>query len=51
MTDIKRNCKDCGKEFIITEDNQKWFKENALHLPVRCEDCRKQRKAKRNGGK
>lgn len=52
MADIKRTCKDCGKEFTITEDNQKWFKELELHFPVRCDDCINEELAEReNGGK
>ena len=45
MADITRVCKDCGVEFVITEQNQKWFEDHGLQLPVRCPDCRKKRKA------
>jgi predicted RNA-binding Zn-ribbon protein involved in translation (DUF1610 family) len=48
---IVKKCKDCGAEFTITEENKKWYEEKGLNIPVRCEACRKKRKAKNNGGK
>jgi len=43
MEDIKKICRDCGKEFIIDGSEQKWFKSRGMHLPARCEDCRLKR--------
>ena len=52
MADLIKKCKDCGESFTITETNKKWFEDRGLHLPERCEDCRKKRKAiKKDGGK
>jgi len=52
MADLTKVCKDCGTEFVITEDNKKWFEARQLHLPERCAACRKQRKnARKTGGK
>lgn len=52
MADIKKICKECKKEFVLTEENCKWFESNNLHQPERCEDCRKKiREARRNGGR
>lgn len=52
MAGLNKKCKECGVEFTITEENKKWFEEKGLHLPERCEDCRKKRKAaNKNGGR
>lgn len=40
-------CKDCGKEFIISPEEQKYFYSMKYELPKRCRDCRKARKEKR----
>lgn len=37
-------CKDCGKEFIFTEKQQKQFKELGFKDPKRCKHCREIRK-------
>lgn len=42
--DKKVLCKDCGKEFILTIAEQKWYKKKELNNPVRCKECRKNRK-------
>jgi len=47
MADIKIVCKDCGKEFLFTEGEQKFYEEKGLtNQPVRCKECRQARKAK-----
>lgn len=45
-TDEKRVCveSDCKAEFIISEDNLKFFKDKGLVPPKRCEACRERRK-------
>ena len=52
MKDYKIKCKDCGKDFVITVDDQKWYIERNLTLPKRCKDCRRinREKAKKYGG-
>ncbi len=48
MEDKKIICKDCGKEFIFTVGEQKFYAEKGFTSdPVRCADCRKARKAAR----
>lgn len=37
-------CKDCSKEFVLTEGEQEFYKEKGLTEPLRCPDCRKVRK-------
>jgi len=38
-------CKDCGKEFIFTINDQKFYEEMGFNnKPVRCKDCRNKRK-------
>lgn len=38
---ISATCKDCGKDFIITVEEQKHFKSLGFELPKRCHECRK----------
>lgn len=47
-TDIMQTCIDCGKDFIWTEGEQKYFKDHQLYPPKRCIYCRKIRKEKKN---
>lgn len=37
-------CKDCGKEFELTEREVKWFEQKGLQSPKRCKECRIMRK-------
>lgn len=41
---ISSICKDCGKDFVITPEEQRYFKAMGFELPKRCNDCRKARK-------
>ena len=41
---IKRNCKQCGKEFVLSDSEVKFFKDKNLELPKRCSECRKENK-------
>lgn len=41
---IKRNCKQCGKEFTLSDSEIKFFNEKNLELPKRCSECRKENK-------
>lgn len=36
--------RDCGKTFTITESNRRYFTDNGLTMPKRCEDCRARRR-------
>lgn len=44
---ISAKCKDCGKEFIITVEEQRKYKSLGFELPKRCHECRKKRKEAR----
>ena len=33
-------CKDCGKEFFITDGEQRFYEMHNLLLPKRCTACR-----------
>lgn len=37
---LKRTCKQCGKEFILSDQEIRFFKSKNLNLPKRCKDCR-----------
>ena len=41
---IQSACKDCGEDFVISVEEQKYFASIGLVLPKRCKDCRKRRK-------
>ena len=41
---IKRNCKQCGQEFILNDSEIKFYKDKNLELPKRCSECRKENK-------
>ncbi len=37
---MKRNCVQCGKEFILTDSELAFYKEKGLSVPKRCKECR-----------
>lgn len=37
---MKYTCKQCGKEFEITESEAEFFRSKGLNLPKRCKECR-----------
>lgn len=41
---VIKKCKNCGEYYIITKDEADWFKDKGFSLPVRCLDCRRERK-------
>jgi NAD-dependent SIR2 family protein deacetylase len=47
-------CVGCGKNFLFTEAEQKFYEEKGFTEPKRCKECRQERKRKggiENGGK
>lgn len=36
----KQQCKQCGKEFTLSESELEYFKQKSLHIPKRCHECR-----------
>jgi len=45
---IKRICKQCGKEFVISDGEVKFYNDKNLTLPRRCKKCRKKNKKGEN---
>jgi hypothetical protein len=43
---LQLRCKDCGTPFIITAKERLYFFEHSLSDPVRCVNCRQERKNK-----
>ena len=41
---IKRKCKQCGKEFVLSDSEIKFFNDKNLELPKRCNECRRENK-------
>lgn len=39
---MKRICKQCGKEFVLTQDEIAFYQSKNLHIPKRCEACRRE---------
>ena len=39
LEDIKIKCILCGKIFLFTASEQKWYKKRGLSLPKRCPNC------------
>ncbi len=37
-------CRNCGKEFVFSVGEQRFFEEKGLSEPVRCKDCKAKRK-------
>lgn len=43
-------CQDCKQEFVWTASEQAFFADKGFSAPVRCQDCRRKRKAEKQGG-
>lgn len=43
---MKRICKQCGAEFTLSQAEIAFYRSKNLHLPKRCENCRRENKAK-----
>lgn len=39
---MKRTCKQCGAEFTLSENEIAFYRSKNLHLPKRCENCRRE---------
>ena len=48
---MKQTCKQCGKEFELTEGEIKFYKDKGLSLPKRCAQCRESNKKENNAKK
>lgn len=44
---MKRTCKQCGKEFFISQSEINFYKEKNLNIPKRCKECREKNKTDR----
>lgn len=44
-------CKDCGKSFILSIGEQKFYDGKGLSYPIRCKNCRGARKVLREPAK
>jgi hypothetical protein len=51
LSDKTITCKDCGAPFVFTVSEQEFYKEKGFdNEPIRCADCRKANKLKKNQG-
>lgn len=46
---MKRICKQCGKEFELSQSEINFYKGKKLSIPKRCKDCRNANKQKKGG--
>jgi hypothetical protein len=44
------SCVECGRSFVCSYDEQRWFLERGLSLPKRCKACRSARRLGRDSG-
>lgn len=44
-TDKRLTCKDCGRDFVFTAGEQKYYAERLFTDPKRCPECRRAKKA------
>ena len=42
---MSRTCRDCGRSFRFTVEEQRWYAARGLKYPNRCPNCRRSRKA------
>lgn len=43
----KRMCKECGKEFILSDGEIQFYTDRSLSVPKRCKECREKNKSKK----
>ena len=43
LEDVKIKCILCGKIFLFTASEQKWYKKQGLNTPKRCPDCKERK--------
>lgn len=48
---LKRKCVSCGKAFVLSDSEIKFFESQNLELPKRCEECRKAQREQKERGK
>jgi len=44
-TDINLTCRQCGKEFVLTEAEREFYELKGFTLPSRCKECRSTRQS------
>lgn len=45
---IKKTCKQCGRDFTLTDSEVNFYKSKGLDIPKRCSECRKKNKNNNN---
>lgn len=48
---ITRACVECGTEYTIAPDDQRWYRVRDLELPRRCDTCRAARRRARKAAR
>lgn len=47
---MKQKCKQCGKEFELSEGEVEFYRKKGLSLPKRCKSCRNENRSGSSGG-
>lgn len=42
-------CRECGRDFLFTPEEQEIYSRHGYSLPLRCKDCRRAARLKKNG--
>jgi glutaredoxin len=50
VEDEQRTCPDCAAAWVLPGGQREWFLSQHLNLPKRCPECRKARRAAKDGG-
>jgi predicted RNA-binding Zn-ribbon protein involved in translation (DUF1610 family) len=37
-------CRECGKEFTLSDEQVNFYTEKGMNIPTRCEDCRRKKR-------
>ncbi len=45
------HCTDCGKDFLFTAGEQRYYEQRGFNPPRRCKDCRDKRKSEKDSGR
>ena len=48
MPDISITCESCSQPFVLTDQQQAYYTENAYTMPTKCDACTQKQKAERD---
>jgi len=51
MAGIAQTCTNCGRQFLIIDQEQQFLNQKGLPFPTQCPNCRQQRRLALRGGR